>query len=87
MQTSEKIVIVVVAGITVLAVKQMRDVQREERAKRAKIKADAAEEIIAINRAAAVVQDRLRNGHYDGKLTIGNVMTDFAFEQIVQHEK
>lgn len=87
MRTSEKIVIVAAVGITVLAVKQVRDIQREERAKRAKIKADAANEIVAIHRATAVVQDRIRRGHYDGRLTLGNVMTDFAFEQIVQNEQ
>lgn len=48
-------------------------------------RAEVAKEVDAINRAASVILDRVRRGHYTGK-TLEEIHQEFEFEQIAQHQ-
>lgn len=86
MQNHEKITLVISLAITAFSFKQFRDFQLTERVKMAEIEAAAAAQILVLHRSAAVIADRIRNGYYDNQ-TLDDILIDYKFEQISQHEK
>lgn len=78
------VVTVVAVGIVVKAVKDVRDNKRQHQLIREEIKANSAEELVAIQKAALAVQERINNGHRYA--SIHDLFVDLKFEKIAARE-
>jgi hypothetical protein len=84
MNDNKKIIagtVLTVAAI-VLSIREYIEIRRVEREVRAKIEADTAAEIKAMDHASKLVIERIKEGKYDGR-GIGPVWNDFKFETII----
>lgn len=82
MHTSDKIKVVATTVVIGVVVKKTIKESRRQRALREEIRSNLRRDLANIVKASAIVQERIREGHYQDK-SISTIMTDLEFEQIV----